>query len=118
MNLSAPWPADILERMARALGEVQQRLHRAAHALEAGNVPYAIIGGNAAAAWVAKVDAGAVRTTRDVNVLIRRDDLEAAKRAMGVVGFDFAFTNGVHLFIERPGGKPSEGVHLLCAVKK
>jgi len=78
-------------------------------------VPYAIAGGNAVAAWVAKADAGAVRTTRDVNVLIHRDDLEAAKRAMDAAGFDYAFTYGVHLFTERPDGKPSEGVHLLFA---
>ena len=118
MNLSAPWPADILERMARAVDAVQQRLHRTAQALEAGNVPYAIAGGNAVAAWVAKADAGAVRTTRDVDVLIRRDDLEAAKRAMDVAGFDYAFTYGVHVFIERPDNKPSEGVHLLFAGEK
>ena len=118
MSIGAPWPADILERMARAVDEVQQRLHRATQALEAANVPYAVIGGNAVAAWVAKIDAGAVRTTRDVDILIRRDDLEAAKIAMDAIGFDYAFTSGVHLFVERPTGKPSEGVHLLFAEEK
>jgi len=115
MNISAPWPSDILERMARAVDEVQQRLHKAVQALEAGNVPYAVIGGNAVAAWVARIDAGAMRTTRDVDILIRRDDLELAKAAMDAIGFDYAFTSGVHLFVERPAGKPSQGVHLLFA---
>jgi hypothetical protein len=115
MSAGGPWPSDILERMARAVNEVQQRLHKAAQALEAGNVPYAVIGGNAVAAWVAKIDEDAVRTTRDVDILIRRDDLEAAKAAMDVAGFDYAFTYGVHLFVERPDGKPSRGVHLLFA---
>jgi hypothetical protein len=118
MNIGAPWPADILERMARAVEKVQERLHRAAKALEAGNVPYAVIGGNCVAAWVAKIDAGAVRTTRDVDILIHQDDLEAAKAAMDAAGFDYAFTYGVHLFVERPNGKPSEGVHLLFAGEK
>ena len=118
MSISAPWPTDILERMARAVEKVQERLHRTAKALEAGNVSYAVIGGNAVAAWVAKVDEGAVRTTRDVDILIRQSDLEAAKAAMDVAGFDYAFTYGVHLFIERPNGKPSEGVHLLFAGEK
>ena len=118
MNLSAPWPSDILERMARAVNEVQQRLHKAALALEASNVPYAVIGGNAVAAWVAKVDEGSVRTTRDVDILIRRDDLEAAKAAMDGAGFEYAFTSGIHLFVERPDGKPSQGVHLLFAGEK
>lgn len=118
MNISTPWPADILERMARAVDEVQQRLHRATQALEAGNVPYAVIGGNAVAAWVAKIDAGAVRTTRDVDVLIAQADLDRTKAVMDTAGFEYAFTYGVHLFYERPNGKPSEGVHLLFAGEK
>jgi hypothetical protein len=118
MSISAPWPSDILERMARAVDEVQQRLHKAAQALEAGNVPYAVIGGNAIAAWIAKVDKGSVRNTRDVDILIRREDLDRAKVAMDAIGFDYAFTSGVHLFVERPDGKPSEGVHLLFAGEK
>jgi hypothetical protein len=53
-----------------------------------------------------------------VDILIRREDLDRAKAAMDVVGFDYAFTSGVHLFVERPDGKPSEGVHLLFAGEK
>ncbi|MFO0826345.1 MAG: hypothetical protein U0792_25035 [Gemmataceae bacterium] len=102
----------------RAVEKVQARLHRAAGALEAGNVPYAVIGGNAVAAWVAKIDQGSVRNTRDVDVPIRREDLEAAKRAMDAAGFDFAEVTGESLFFERPDGKPSDGVHLLFAGEK
>ena len=118
MNISAPWPPDILERMARAVEKVQERLHRTAQALASHGIPYAVIGGNCVAAWVAKIDAGAVRTTRDVDILIRREDLDRAKIAMDTVGFDYAFSYGVHLFVERPDGKPSEGVHLLFAGEK
>lgn len=118
MDVSAPWPADILERMARAVEEVQQRLHTAAQALEAAGVPYAVAGGNAIAAWVSRIDAGAVRTTRDVDILIRHEDLERAKVAMDAAGFDYAFSYGVHFFVKRPDGKPSEGVHLLFAGEK
>ncbi len=44
--------------------------------------------------------------------------LEAAKSAMDKAGFEYAFTYGVHLFVERPDGKPSRGVHLLFAGEK
>ena len=118
MSITAPWPADILERMARAVEKVQQRLLRTSQALAANGIPYAVIGGNCVAAWVAKIDAGAVRTTRNVDILIRREDLDRAKAAMDTAGFDYAFTYGVHLFVERPDGKPSEGVHLLFAAEK
>ena len=112
------WPSDILERMERAVEAVHDRLRRAAAALEAGNVLYAVIGGNAVAAWVAKIDKGLVRNTRDVDILIRREDLEAAKSAMAAVGFEYAQVTGVDLFIDGPNGKPSEGVHLLFAGEK
>src|SRR5262245_12690017 len=52
---------DLLERMVRAVEKVRERLRRAAGALEAANIPYAVIGGNAVAAWVARVDESAVR---------------------------------------------------------
>jgi hypothetical protein len=74
-----------------------------------------VIGGNAVANWVARVDEDAVRNTRDVDILVRREDLDAVKVAMDTVGFDYAFVAGVHLFVERPDGKPSGGVHLLFA---
>jgi hypothetical protein len=106
------------ERMIRAVEKVRERCDRASKALEAAGVPYAVIGGNAVANWVASIDEGAVRNTRDVDILIRREDLDHAKAAMDRVGFDYAFTSGVHLFVERPNGKPSEGVHLLFAGEK
>jgi hypothetical protein len=104
--------------MVRAVEKVRERCDRAAKALDAAGIPYAVIGGNAVANWVASVDEGAVRNTRDVDLLIRRADLEAAKVAMDAVGFDHAQVAGVDLFFERPDGKPSEGVHLLFAGEK
>lgn len=101
--------------MVRAVERVKDQLVKATTALEAGGVPYAVIGGNAVAAWVAQVDEGAVRTTRDVDILIRRQDLEHAKAAMAAAGFEYAQVAGVDLFVEGPTGKPSQGVHLLFA---
>lgn len=112
MNITTLRP-DTLERMVRAVERVKEQLLKATTALETGGVPYAVIGGNAVAAWVAQVDEGAVRTTRDVDILIRRTDLEAAKSAMAAAGFEYAQVAGVDLFIEGPTGKPSQGVHLL-----
>lgn len=106
---------DTLERMVRAVEAVEERLLRSCRALEAGGVPYAVIGGNAVAAWVAQIDEGAVRNTRDVDILIRREDLPKAIQVMEAVGFVYANVTGVDLFIDGPKGKPSQGVHLLFA---
>src|SRR5207302_8729798 len=51
-------------RIIRAVEKVRERLRRAVAALEAAGVPYALVGGNAVAAWVSRVDEAAVRNTR------------------------------------------------------
>jgi hypothetical protein len=66
------------DRMVRAVEKVRDRLNRAVAALDKGQVEYVVIGGNAVAAWVSRIDESAVRNTQDVDILIRRSDLEAA----------------------------------------
>lgn len=59
-----------------AVDRVEHRLHRVTAALDAAGVPYAVIGGNAVAAWVGRVDLAATRATKDVDLLVCRDDAE------------------------------------------
>src|SRR5207248_5065358 len=70
------------ERALMAAEKVKERLRRATKALDDAGVPYAVAGGNAVAEWVGRVDEDAVRTTRDVDLLIRRTDLPAARAAL------------------------------------
>ena len=58
-----------------AVNRVERLLRKVAGALDAAGVPYAVVGGNAVAAWVMTVDEGAVRATKDVDILLRRADL-------------------------------------------
>lgn len=64
---------DILDRMERAVAKVRDRLLRATAALNAAGVPYAVVDGHAVASWVATIDEGAVRNTRDVDLMVRRE---------------------------------------------
>ena len=73
---------DVLERMVLAVEKVRDRLRRASTALEKAAIPYAVIGGNAVAAWVSKVDPGAARNTVDVDIMVNRADLPAVKAAV------------------------------------
>ena len=101
------------DRVVSAVEKVRERLYRAAAALEAGKVPYAIAGGNAVALWVSRVDEAAVRNTQDVDVLLRRADLEAAKRALGAAGFTHAEVLGVDVFLDGPDAKIRDSVHVI-----
>ena len=101
-----------------AAEKVKERLRRATRALDAAGVPYAVAGGNAVAEWVGRIDEDAVRTTRDVDLLVRRTDLPAARAALEAVGFVYHQLLDIDLFIDGPQGKPSGGVHLLFAGEK
>jgi hypothetical protein len=106
---------DLLDRMVRAVEKVRERLHRAARVLEDAKIPYAIIGGNAVATWVARVDEAAVRNTQDVDILLRRSDLEAAKTAFSEAGFAFRHVKGSDMFLDGPHAKAREAVHIIFA---
>jgi hypothetical protein len=109
---------EILDRMERAVAKVRERLLRATAALNQAGIPYAVVGGNAVASWVATVDEGAVRNTRDVDLLVRRDDLPAVASALENAGFVRGELLDVVMFRDGPDGKPSEAVHLLFSGEK
>jgi hypothetical protein len=107
-----------LERMERAVWKVRDRLLRATAALEKDGVPYAVVGGNAVAAWVEQIEEAAVRATQDVDLAIRRGDLDKAKVALGAVGFIYCHVAGVDLFLDGPDATPRDAVHLVMAGEK
>lgn len=109
---------DIVDRMERAVAKVRDRLLRATSALNQAGVPYAVVGGNAVASWVATVDEGAVRNTRDIDLLVRRSDLPTVTTALQQAGFVRDELLDVVLFRDGPEGKPSEAVHLLFTGEK
>jgi hypothetical protein len=106
------------ERMERAVEKVHQRLLRAASALEQAGVPYAVVGGNAVAAWVSRVDEAAVRNTQDVDILIRRQDLPAAVEVMSKAGFVHRHAAGIDMLLDGPEAKARDAVHLVFANEK
>jgi hypothetical protein len=116
--MDAPYGQFSLERMVSAVEKVTERLVRASAALDAASVLYAVIGGNAVAAWVAKVDESAVRNTQDVDILLRRSDLEAASAALATVGFIQRHVKGIDLFLDGPGAKARDAVHVIFANEK
>ncbi|HKQ46562.1 MAG TPA: hypothetical protein VJZ71_00660 [Phycisphaerae bacterium] len=105
-------------RAERAVEKVRERLLRTCRALEAGGVPYVVIGGNAVAVWVGSKDEGAVRNTKDVDVLLNRGDLPRATEVMAAAGFDPAVIDGITMFLDRDDPMPSRGVHVVFAGEK
>jgi sugar phosphate isomerase/epimerase len=112
------------QRMAEGIESVKNRLDRAAAALGAVGVKYAVVGGNAVAAWVSRVDASAVRNTRDVDILLRREDMDQARLALEAAGFvhrrvsSLGKAAAMDVFLDGPDAKVRDAVHILWAGEK
>ena len=107
-----------LERMVRAVEKVRERLLRAASALDTAGIPYAVTGGNAVAAWVSRIDEAAVRNTQDVDLLVRRSDMDRISTALEAVGFVHRRSAGIDMFLDGPLAKARDAVHMLFAGEK
>ena len=107
-----------LDRMAQAVEDVHQRLLRSTSLLDQARVPYAVVGGNAVAAWVSRVDKAAVRNTQDVDILLRRENLDAAVIALESGGFVHRHAAGIDMFLDGPEAKFRDAVHVLFAGEK
>lgn len=104
--------------MVTAVEKVRDRLRRTVLALKGAGIPYAVIGGNAVAAWVGEVDEAAVRNTQEVDILLRRADLERATAAMTAAGFLYRHSSGIDTFLDGAGAKARDAVHVIFAGEK
>lgn len=84
-------------------------------ALDRAGIRYAVIGGCAVAAWVATKDRGAVRATKDVDVLLDRSDFPAVDNAARSVGLYLDSVGNIPDLLDVDDPLPSMGVHIICA---
>ncbi|MBT9582692.1 nucleotidyltransferase family protein [bacterium] len=108
----------VLDRMVLAVERVRQRLLRASRLLEQAGVAYAVVGGNAVAAWVATTDPSAVRNTQDVDLLIQADDLPRAIEALRQEGFIYRHAAGLDMFLDGPDARARDALHIVFAGQK
>ena len=98
-----------------AVQRVEELLRRVTTALEQAGISHAIVGGNAVAAWVSAIDPDAVRATKDVDLLVRRADLDQIADVLRPIGLIPAEVLGVSMFVDAKDPSPRTGVHLLFA---
>ena len=104
---------ELWTRMERAVEKVNERLRKTVKILEDSKVQYAVIGGHAVRAWVAQVDEAALRTTQDVDILVRPSDFLALFNAMTAAGLYHRNTSGLDMFVEHPDASARDAVHVL-----
>jgi hypothetical protein len=111
-------PPSLWERHQMAVDRVAALRDRITSGLNAAGVAHALVGGQAVAYWVATIDPDAVRTTKHVDLLIRRADLPGARAAAASAGFDYFEVLGVGMFLDRADPYPRKAVHLVWAGEK
>jgi hypothetical protein len=70
------------------------------------------------AAWVSRVDEAAVRNTPDVDIVLRRTDLPAARTALEQAGFVCRHVASIDRFLDGPEAKARDAVHIVFAAEK
>ena len=104
-----------LNRMVSAVEKVREHLLRATNALEQAGISYAVVGGNAVAVWVTRIDEAAVRNTRDVDILLRRPDLKPAIAALEASGFTYRHADGMDMFLDGAQASARDSIHIVFA---
>jgi len=101
-----------------AMERVERRLRRVTGALYAAGIPYAVVGGNAVAAWVAKAKPAATRTTKHVDLLPHKCDPDRITAALSQLGFAIHDLRRMVIFVDPDEPDRECGVRLVWSGEK
>jgi predicted DNA binding CopG/RHH family protein len=93
-------------------------LHKIAQTLSDEGIPYELIGGLAVLVHVEEANPEHTTLTRDVDLMIRREDLERVKDAAARRGFRFRHTAGVDMLLYGATISARNAVHLVFSGEK
>jgi hypothetical protein len=87
-------------------------------AMEGAGLRYRVIGGFAVFTYVDKIDPLKARLTRDVDMVVDRDDLERIASAVKGCGFEYRLVAGVDMLLDTNAPQARNAVHLIFAGEK
>jgi len=93
-------------------------LERIARFLAAEQIRYELVGGGAVMVQVNRVEPSAVRNTKDVEIMIHRDDLEKIKHTAQRHGFTFRHAAGLDMLLPPGETKARNAIHLIFSGEK
>lgn len=100
------------------LFELAGILHRIAAVLSAEEVPYEVAGGLAVLIHVEEASPEHATLTRDVDLMVRRQDLERIKEAAAAGGFRYRHAAGVDMLAYGDADSARNAVHLVFSGEK
>ena len=93
-------------------------LHKITDALASENIPHELIGGLAVLIHVEEADPTQTALTRDVDLMVRRSDLERIKEAAARNGFRFRHAAGGDMLLYGSTESAKNAVHLIFSGEK
>ena len=106
--------------MENAHQQIYNRLAKIADIFADIKAEYAVVGGHAVIAWMRAKQMDS-RTTRTVDLMLRKEDLPAIQSALERQGYEFIKTGGMSLFFDTTEGverKVQNGIHLVFSGEK
>jgi hypothetical protein len=93
-------------------------LHRITDALSAEGIAHELIGGLAVLVHVEAADPTHSTLTRDVDLMVNRDDLDHIKEAAAAAGFRFRHVAGIDMLLYGETESAKNAVHLIFSGEK
>jgi len=87
-------------------------------ALSSAGIDYWVVGGLAAYLYVEEVEPDAGRLTKDIDIVIRREDLTRIAQAVGPFGLEYRHAAGVDMLVQSEAPSARRAVHLLFTGEK
>lgn len=91
---------------------------RVEEAFRGAGIEYRVVGGLAAYLYVEEAEADAGRLTKDIDIMVRREDLPRIQQAAETVGLEYRHAAGVDMLVQK--GQPSarRAVHMIFEGEK
>ena len=88
------------------------------HAFASAGIDYRVVGGLATFLYVEEREPDAGRLTKDIDITVRREDLDAIAKAVEKFGLQYRHVEGVDMLVQK--GQPSarRAVHLIFSGEK
>jgi hypothetical protein len=87
-------------------------------AFSAAGIDYRVVGGLAVYLYVEEAEPDAGRLTRDIDIAVRREDVERIAAAVRPFGLEYRCTAGVYMLVDRAAPSAKRAVHLVFTGEK
>jgi len=91
---------------------------KVARAFAAADLPYRVVGGLATYLYVEEKEPDAGRLTRDIDIVVRRDDLDAIAKAAEPFGLQYRHVAGVDMLVQKDEPSARRAVHMVFSGEK